>query len=128
VPRILIVDDQAHVRSALVIALRANGFDAVAVENANSGLREFEANQFDLAIVDVYMPSIDGVKLIKALRERSPSFPIIAMSGVRLNESQQTVLEYLPKLPGVSEIICLRKPFRSAELVAAIRAVLAIAA
>jgi CheY-like chemotaxis protein len=128
VPRILIVDDQAHVRSALAIALRANGIDAVAADDAASGLREFATRQFDLAIVDVYMPNIDGVKLIKALRERAPDLPIIAISGVVLNESQRTVLEYLPKLPGMSEIVCLKKPFRPAALLQAVRAALTIEA
>jgi DNA-binding response OmpR family regulator len=128
VPRILVIDDQAHVRAALAVALRANGFDVLVVEDANSGLREFEAAHFDLAIVDVYMPDVDGVKLIKLLRDRSPGLPIIAMSGVVLNESQRTALEFLPRLPGLSDIVCLQKPFRPPELLKAIGAALAVAA
>jgi len=127
-PRVLIVDDQAHVRNAVAIALQANGFETAGVEDAPSALRQFEAQSFDLAIVDVYMPNIDGVKLIKSLRERAPELPIIAMSGVMLNESQRTALEFLPKLPGLSEIVCLQKPFRSSELLRAVRAAFKIAA
>jgi DNA-binding response OmpR family regulator len=123
--RILIVDDQNYMRATLVAVLRANGFEALGVEDANTGLREFTASHFDLAIVDIYMPNVDGVKLIKALRERSPSLPIIAMSGVQLSESQRTALDFLPKLPGLSEIICLQKPFRLPELLKKIRAALA---
>jgi len=127
-PRVLIVDDQAHVRNAIVIAMQASGFEASGVEDALSALRQFEARPFDLAIVDVYMPNIDGVKLIKSLRERAPDLPIIAMSGVMLNESQRTALEFLPKLPGMSDIVCLQKPFRSVELLRAVRAAFKIAA
>lgn len=120
-PRILVIDDQNYMRATVVAVLRANGFEALGVEDANSGLREFAASHFDLAIVDIYMPNVDGVKLIKALRERSPNLPIIAMSGVQLSESHCTALEFLPKLPGLSEIVCLQKPFRPPELLKAIR-------
>jgi DNA-binding response OmpR family regulator len=128
VPRILVVDDQAHVRAAIVVALRANAFDAVGAEDAVAALHAFETDHFDLAVVDIYMPSTDGVRLIKALRERSPRLPIIAISGVRLNATHTTALAFLPKLPGMAEIVCLQKPFRTGELARAIRAALAVAA
>lgn len=127
-PRILIVDDQAHVRAAVTVALQVNGFEAVATEDGASAIREFEARRFDLAIVDLYMPKIDGVKIIKALRERSANLPIIAMSGVLLNESGHTALEFLPKVPGMSEIVCLQKPFRPRELLKAVQVAFAAAA
>lgn len=128
VPRVLVVDDQAHMRAAIAIALRANGFGVVCVQDGASGLREFEGSNFDLAIVDVYMPGIDGVRLIKALRERSPNLPVIAMSGVPLPDSGRTVLDFLPDHPSVSKIVCLKKPFRPADLVEAIRSAISIAA
>jgi CheY-like chemotaxis protein len=128
VPRILLIDDQAYVRAALAIVLRANGFDVLGIGDAISGLRAFKTSQFDLAIVDLYMPGVDGVKLIKALRAYSPDLPIIAISGALLNGSQRTALEFLPRLPGLSEIICLKKPLRSPELLKAIRTALAVTA
>lgn len=124
VPRILVVDDQARVRAAIAVTLRAKGFEVVTVEDAVTAFGEFEARPFDLAIVDVYMPSIDGVKLIKVLRDRWPNLPIIVISGVALNDSQLTALDFLPKLSGFSEIACLKKPFRSEELLRAIRTAL----
>ena len=72
--------------------------------------------------------NIRGVNIIKALRERTPNLPIIAMSGVLLNDSARTVLEFLPKLPGLAEIVCLQKPFRPAELLHAVHAAFAAAA
>jgi CheY-like chemotaxis protein len=127
-PRILIVDDQACVRAAVAVPLRAVGFEVIDADDANSALREFDARGCDLAIVDVYMPNVDGVKLIKELRQRAPSLPIIAMSGVQLNQSQRTALDFLPQLPGLSEIVCLQKPFRPAALKQAIESALATAA
>lgn len=127
VPRILVIDDQPHVRAGLVIALQASGYEAIGAEDANSGLRTFRESKFDLAMVDLYMPGIDGVTLIKALRERAPTLPIIAMSGVLLKDSQHTALEYLPNLPGLSGVVCLQKPFRPPELVKAIDVAFALA-
>jgi CheY-like chemotaxis protein len=72
--RILIVDDQKIVRKVLMTALRNYGFEAVGVEDAVSALRELETSEYDLAIIDIYMPKIDGVKLIKAMRERARDF------------------------------------------------------
>jgi DNA-binding response OmpR family regulator len=123
-PRILLVDDEVHLRGALTVSLRAKGFDVVGADDAASGLIAFQESRFDLAVVDVYMPGVDGVRLIKALRERSPRLPIVAISGVRLSESQRTALDFLPRLPGLSEIVCLQKPFRLPELVNAIQAAL----
>ena len=127
-PRVLIVDDQANVRAAIAVALQANGYEAVAVEDAVSALREFGASRFDLAIIDLYMPNVDGVKVIKALRERAPRLAIIAISGAFLNGSEHTALDFLSKLPGLSEVVCLQKPFRPAALMQAVQSALAVAA
>jgi DNA-binding response OmpR family regulator len=120
--RVLIVDDEPHVRATLVIGLRAYGFEVVGADNAASGLRQFEAFHFDVVVADIYMPDVDGVKFIKTLRERAPNVAIVAISGVGLGKSERTALEYLPKLPGLSAIVCLQKPFRPPELVEAVLA------
>jgi len=118
--RILVIDDQAHVRAAIASILRANGMEAVSVEDGASGLHTFDGSAFDLVIVDVYMPKIDGVKIIKQLRARSPHLPIIAISGVMLRESTRMALDMLPNVPELNDVVCLKKPFRASELLAAI--------
>ena len=126
-PRILVIDDQSHVRAAIMIALQAKGFDVVAVESGPLGLREFETSHFDLAIVDIFMPGMDGTKLIKALRERGQNLPVIAISGVLLRASGRTALDFLPMVPELSDVICLQKPFRPGELLQAIQKAFAVA-
>jgi CheY-like chemotaxis protein len=128
-PRILVIDDQSHVRATVKLALEANGFDVIAVENAVAGLRAFEGSLFDLAIVDIFMPGMDGVKLIKALRERVPGFRVIAMSGVHLSaESRRTALDFLPLAPDLHDVTCLKKPFRATELMHAVEKAMSVAA
>jgi CheY-like chemotaxis protein len=115
--RILVIDDQSHVRTALALALSAKGFDVVAVESGQAALKEFDAARFDVAVVDVFMPKMDGVQLIKALRERKADLPVIAISGVHLGVSDRTALDYLPRASGLPGVMCLKKPFRPSQLV-----------
>ncbi len=126
--RVLVIDDQSYVRATILTILRAHGFDAVAMESGPTGLAAFTEFKFDLAIVDIYLPDMDGIKIIKELRARSESLPIVAMSGVQIGVSERTVLDHLPKLASMADIVCLRKPFRADELLAAVQSALRIAA
>ena len=119
-PRVLVIDDQSEVRTAIELALRSLGFEVIAAESGASGLRKFRESHCDLAIVDVFMPGMDGVKLVRALRERAPHLPVIVISGVLLGESERTALDFLPLAPGLPGIVCLQKPFRPVELIRAI--------
>jgi CheY-like chemotaxis protein len=127
VPRILVIDDQNHVRAAIVLALQAKGFDVVGADSGQSGLTKFEQSDFDVVIADLFMPGIDGVTLIKALRKRNPGFPVIAMSGVLLGTSGRTALDHLPNIAELSDVICLQKPFRPNDLLRAVGAALGAA-
>jgi CheY-like chemotaxis protein len=126
VPRILVIDDQKHVRTAIVQALRAKGFDVVGAESGQSGLTKFEHSEFDVVIADLFMPGIDGVTLIKALRKLSPGLPVIAMSGVLLGASGRSALDHLPNISELSDVIRLPKPFRPNDLLQAVAAALAV--
>src|ERR1700691_3051064 len=128
VPRVLVIDDQPHVRATVSVALQTNGCDVVLVERGRLGLKELKKSPFDLAIVDIYMPEMDGVKFIKALRAVAPTLPVIAMSGVFLGASERTVLDILPMAPNLSGITCLKKPFRARELLQAVQSVLGVPA
>ena len=124
-PRILVIDDQNPVRTAITLALRANGFDVVGADSGQSGLSKFEQCSFDVVIADLFMPGIDGVTFIRTLRERNPGFPVIAMSGVLLGPSGRTALDQLQTIAELSDVICLQKPFRPNELLQAVAAALA---
>jgi CheY-like chemotaxis protein len=123
--RILVIEDETHVRDAITLSVRAANFKAVAVENGAAGLKEFQVSHFDLAIVDIFMLGMDGLAVIKALRSRRPALPVIAISGVRLDSSGRTAFD-LPGVAELSNIICLKKPFQTDQLIQAIRAVMSI--
>ena len=114
--RILVIDDQLQVRAAISVALKANNFDVVTVKNGRLALSELAVSRFDVVIVDIYMPEMDGLELISAMRAQRPDLPIIAISGALLRESGQSALEIAP-----ADVVRLRKPFRPFELMKAIQ-------
>jgi CheY-like chemotaxis protein len=126
--RILVVDDQQYVRAAICVALRSAGFEVVAVESGPLGLSALEESRFDLAIVDIYMPKMDGVQFIRAMREHAPNLPVIAMSGVMFRTSGRTVLDILPMAPGLAGVTSLPKPFKPQQLLQAIETATGVAA
>jgi CheY-like chemotaxis protein len=118
--RILLIDDDRHVRASMSLVLSARGFDVVAADSGAAGLRAFGNGPFDIAIVDLFMPGMDGVKLIKTMRERVPNFPVVAVSGVLMRTSGRTALDFFPMAPDLVDIVCLQKPFRPPDLLNAI--------
>jgi CheY-like chemotaxis protein len=119
--RVLVIDDQPHVRATISLALQAKGFQVVGAEDGAEGLNQFGASHFDLAIVDIFMPGMDGAKIIKMLRERTPGLPIVAISGVALKASGRSALDFISMSPQLSDVVCLQKPFRSPQLLEAIQ-------
>ncbi len=126
--RVLVIDDQKFVRDTISLILKAKGFEVIEADSGTLGLKKLETFDFNLAIVDIYLPGIDGVKVIKQIRERVPELPIIAMSGVQLNSSDRTALDFFSMLPALSTIACLKKPFRPKDLTEAIYKVMGMAA
>jgi DNA-binding NtrC family response regulator len=126
--RVLVIDDEPHVRAAVSIALKMKGFEVVAVEGGRMGLSEQEKSSFDLVIVDVYMPNMDGIQFIKALRQRRPNLPIIVMSGVLYRGTGGSALDVLPMAPHLTDIVSLQKPFRPKQLLQAVQNAMGIVA
>ena len=80
-PKILIIDDDKLVRESTQILLRSKGYDVVVAPDGKAGLEQAQSATFDLAIVDLFMPGMDGLQVIKALHESRPDLPLIAASG-----------------------------------------------
>ena len=114
-PRVLVIDDQADVRAMISIVLRVNHYEIVEAASAAAALKAFENSSFDLAIVDIFLQGTNGSDLIATMREHVPDLPVVAISGM-------TALDFLTKSPGLSDVVCLQKPFRPPDLIAAIEA------
>src|SRR5687767_15840446 len=80
-PRILIVDDEQELRELLQEALSLWECDAIPVPSAAAALEAVDRQLFDVALVDVVMPEMDGVALLSELKQRDADLDVIMISG-----------------------------------------------
>jgi DNA-binding NtrC family response regulator len=78
---ILVVDDEKNILSTLSRALRVEDFDVDVAGNAHIALDKVQKAAYDLLLVDVMMPEMDGIEMLRTLRERKIDVPVIVMSG-----------------------------------------------
>ena len=78
--RILLVDDEQSIQTLLSYPLRRDGYDVVQATDGRQALERFEEQPFDLVVLDVMLPRIDGLEVCRRLRSRS-SVPIIMLTA-----------------------------------------------
>lgn len=93
--RILIVDDSVSMRRMVGSALRSASFDVVEAANGPDALSFLDRHQVDLIITDVNMPDMDGISLVRAIRNRpaTKSTPVLILtteSGVEMKQAGRT--------------------------------------
>jgi DNA-binding response OmpR family regulator len=117
--RILVIDDDACVGAAIQAILVRHQCCTVIASRAHAGIHAFEASEFDVVMVDLFMPGMNGLDTITRIRSTS-AVPIIAMSGFRLRNSLDADQDFLGMAKLRGAMISLRKPFSPSQLVAAI--------
>src|SRR5262244_3572306 len=80
-PRILIVDDEPGIRQSLKGVFEDEGFTAEAVSTGEDCLKRVEQDSYDLILIDIWLPGIDGLETLRRLREKSPQTRVIMISG-----------------------------------------------
>ena len=112
--RILVVDDERSMRDFLSIMLKKEGYEVVTAENGGDALKTVQGEIFDLVISDVKMPELDGIDVLKAVKEVSPETVVIMITAFATTE---TAVEAM-KLGAYDYII---KPFKVDEIKLIIR-------
>lgn len=115
--RILVIDDDHAIRSVVTLLLERNGHQIVVAENGRRGLKILETDEFDLLILDIFMPEMDGLEAIRLVRQIRPVMPILVMSG---GAQIGAMPDYLSMATKLGAIESLRKPFKPDALVAAV--------
>jgi CheY-like chemotaxis protein len=124
--RVLVIDDDACVGAAIQAILGHRRCDTVIVSRAHAGIHAFQTFGFDVVMVDLFMPGMNGLDTIMRIRSES-AVPIIAMSGFSLRNSLDADQDFLGMAVLRGASISLRKPFSPLQLVAAINRGLGLA-
>lgn len=119
-PRILVIDDDPLVRQATKILLSARGHQVTVAEDGKSGIEAARTNRFDVAIVDLFMPGLNGLKVIEAIRQANPHLPMIAASGFMFDGECPPMPNFDSMAAEVGAVSTLYKPFRPDTLAQAI--------
>jgi two-component system chemotaxis response regulator CheY len=117
VRKALVVDDVMTVRESLSIALESAGFTVTGAANGREALEALEKDDFDVLVTDMWMPEMDGLRLLKEIRGRKPSMRIFGVTG----GGPRLTIEAMTSLAEVwgAEKVFL-KPFDDDELIAAV--------
>lgn len=114
--KILIIEDEAKIRSFISVILKANGYKPLACRTGTEAGLIFSSHKPDLCILDLGLPDMDGTELIKTIRSASNT-PILVLSARTAEGDKVTALDL-----GANDYIT--KPFGTAELLARVRAAL----
>ena len=79
--RILVVDDDTAVQATVRLLLERAGHSVVTAGDGQKGIALFEAGDFDLLFLDIFMPGMDGFETMRLVHQRKPRIPIIVISG-----------------------------------------------
>jgi CheY-like chemotaxis protein len=116
--RVLIIDDEAEIRRNLTIGLTQEGYSAVACPDGISAIHELNAARdkgvaYDYLVTDIFMPDIDGLKILKVIKIQYPDLPVLVITGFG---------DEALKLTALSELNTgyLDKPFEIPDLVRAL--------
>ncbi len=111
--KILIVDDEELIVRLLSMSLRSDGYQTVSAFSGEQGLEVFKSESPDIVVTDIKMPGMDGLELLKKIKEIDPEKEVIIVTGHGDIDSTITALQY-----GASDFI--NKPVRDAALAIAL--------
>ena len=113
--RILLAEDERSLSRAIIALLEKHNYSADAVYDGQEALDYLEAENYDAVILDIMMPRLDGLSVLRTLREQGSQIPVLLLTAKSEVEDTVTGLD-----SGANDY--LTKPFATAELLARIRA------
>lgn len=116
--RVLIIDDEAEIRRNLTVGLTQEGYSAVACPDGISAIHELDSASekgiaYDYLVTDIFMPDIDGLKILKVIKVQYPDLPVLVITGFGDDSLKMTALSE-------QNTGYLDKPFEIPDLVKAL--------
>ena len=111
---ILFIDDEDLMRTVFQVALEKEGYRVLTAESGPHGLRLLQHQEVDLALVDIFLPGMDGLEVIELLHMTRPACKIIALSG------SSPEWDYLDTAKRLGSNATLKKPFSLQDLLDAV--------
>ena len=107
---VLIVDDEEIVRRAHLRSLEGSGCDARIAEDGERAIREMERNPADVILLDLRMPGLDGMDVLKTFKQRWPESQVVVITGYPTIESAKEAVRmgafnYIAKPVGPDEVV-----------------------
>jgi CheY-like chemotaxis protein len=119
---ILVIDDDRAVLAAIKALLERAGHAVEAVDHSRAGLQLLETRDFDLLIVDIFMPGMDVFETMKLVHQSRPEMPVIVISGQQFRMASEQRPDFLHMATRLGAVSSLQKPFEPTELLAAVTA------
>src|SRR4051794_26978321 len=119
--RVLVIDDDDAIRRTVKTILESDGHAVITAESGQAAAGAMSVFRFDIVIVDMFMPGLDGIEMIKLIGQRAPDMQVIAMSGAAFSGAADAPKsDFFNIAVGLGAAYCLQKPFGSRELLALI--------
>jgi two-component system KDP operon response regulator KdpE len=115
--RVLVVDDEPAIRRFLKASLGTQGFDVLEAADAHSALSQLSHTAIDILVLDLGLPDMDGIDVIRKLKEQGSDVPIVVLSSRSDEVAKVSALDL-----GADDYVT--KPFGMEELIARLRAAL----
>jgi CheY-like chemotaxis protein len=120
VANILIIDDDVAVQATIQLLLERAGHSVVVACDGRKGLTIFEAGEFDLLFLDIFMPGMDGLETMRLVHQQQPLIPIVVISGRPMAWDPGAGPDFLTMATKLGAVSSLQKPFKPAALLAAV--------
>jgi len=108
--KVLMVDDEAEFLETLIKRLKKRGLEVSGVKNGQEALKVLHERSFDVVILDVKMPGMDGIEVLRHIKEEFPNVEVIMLTGhanveVAIQGMELGAFDYLMKPMDIDELV-----------------------